>query len=139
MVAPQTSTEARVTKIWAEVLGSPVGIHDHFLELGGHSLLATQVVSRIRDIFHVELPLRYLFESPSVSELAKYLDAQQEPRSLQTPLQPLARNANLPLSFVQEPLWFLDQLVPNNPFYNVPEAFCLNGSLNIPVLSLIHI
>ena len=137
LTAPRTSTEAVLAGIWADILRlEQVGIHDHFLELGGHSLLATQVVSRIRDIFQVELPMRCLFESPTVSTLAKHLEtAQQEARSQQTPsIQPLARDAKKPLSFMQEHLWFLDQLVPNNPFYNVPEVFRLNGLLNVTAL-----
>jgi acyl carrier protein len=75
-VAPQTSIEEVLVKIWAEVLGiKRVGIRDNFFELGGHSLLATQLVSRVRDAFGVELPLRRVFEAPTISELSKIVES----------------------------------------------------------------
>ncbi|MBW4614708.1 MAG: amino acid adenylation domain-containing protein [Desmonostoc vinosum HA7617-LM4] len=137
LTAPRTSTEAALAKIWVDVLGlDQVGIDDRFLEIGGHSLLATQVVSRIRDMFQVELPLRRLFELSTINELARYLEiAQQEPQELQiSPIELRSPQTNLSFSYVQEQLWFLDQLVPNHPFYNVPEAFRLNGSVDITTL-----
>ncbi|MEG4058033.1 MULTISPECIES: amino acid adenylation domain-containing protein [unclassified Microcoleus] len=74
-VAPQTSIEEVLVKIWAEVLGiKRVGIRDNFFELGGHSLLATQLVSRVRDAFGVELPLRRVFEAPTIAELSKIVE-----------------------------------------------------------------
>ncbi len=69
--APLTSLEKILGDIWAEVLGlDQVGIHDNFLDLGGHSLLATQIISRTLNTFHVEVPLRSLFETPTVAEMA---------------------------------------------------------------------
>ncbi|MEG4071718.1 amino acid adenylation domain-containing protein [Microcoleus sp. Pol14C2] len=74
-VAPHTSIEEVLVKIWAEVLGiKRVGIRDNFFELGGHSLLATQLVSRVRDAFGVELPLRRVFEAPTIAELSKIVE-----------------------------------------------------------------
>jgi amino acid adenylation domain-containing protein len=74
-VAPQTPVEEALVKIWAEVLGlKRVGIHDNFFEVGGHSLLATQLVSRVRDAFGVELPLRSVFEAPAIAQLAKVVE-----------------------------------------------------------------
>jgi acyl carrier protein len=70
-VAPRTAVEELLAGIWAEVLGlERIGIHDSFFELGGHSLLATQVVARVRDAFRIDLPLRSLFEAPTVANLA---------------------------------------------------------------------
>jgi amino acid adenylation domain-containing protein len=74
-VAPESPTQVEIAKLWAEVLNLPaVGIHNNFFELGGHSLLATLIVSRLRSHFEIELPLRRLFESPTVAELAEYVD-----------------------------------------------------------------
>jgi amino acid adenylation domain-containing protein len=74
-VAPESPTQVEIAKLWAEVLNLPeVGIYNNFFELGGHSLLATLIVSRLRSHFEIELPLRRLFESPTVAELAEYVD-----------------------------------------------------------------
>ena len=119
----RTPAEEVMAGIWAEVLKlDQVGVQDQFFELGGHSLLATQVVSRIRQAFQVELPLRALFEAPTVAGLAERVEACSASskacwlrRSCRSP-----RNQRLPLSFAQQRLWFLDQLEPNNSGYNVP-------------------
>jgi amino acid adenylation domain-containing protein len=74
-VAPRTNVEEELARIWRQVLGrQQVGVHDNFFELGGHSLLATQLTSRIRDAFQVELPVRQLFEAPTVASLAKHIE-----------------------------------------------------------------
>jgi acyl carrier protein len=71
-VAPRTPTEQALAEIWAQILKmEQVGVHDNFFALGGHSLMATQVVSRVRNTFQVSLPLRSLFENPTVAELAR--------------------------------------------------------------------
>jgi len=70
-VAPRTGVEQSLAEVWADLLGVPqVGIHDNFFELGGHSLLTTQLISRVRELFQVELPLRQVFEHPTISGLA---------------------------------------------------------------------
>ncbi len=77
-VAPQTPIETTLAHIWAEVLSlEQVGVHDHFTELGGHSLLAMQVASRVRDTFHVEVPLKSLFEAPTVTKMAALIAEHQ--------------------------------------------------------------
>ncbi|HLL71284.1 MAG TPA: amino acid adenylation domain-containing protein, partial [Pyrinomonadaceae bacterium] len=105
---------------------------DNFFELGGHSLLATQVMSRLRESFQLELPLRALFESPTVAELARRVESAGESHGagVAPEIKPVAREENLPLSFAQQRLWFLDQLVPDSPFYNLPLAVRLEGQLN---------
>ncbi len=136
-VAPQTPVEEVVAGIWAEVLGiERVGIRDNFLELGGHSLLVTQIATRMRDTFQVELPLRTLFESATVADLAHNLEiaSQKAPIPQPPPILPISRDRDLPLSFSQQQLWFLCQLAPDTPFYNEPITIRLPGSVNIAAL-----
>src|SRR6185503_1923441 len=104
-----------------------------FFALGGHSLLATQLMSRVRDSFSVEVALRKLFESPTVAELAQQVEAAlRAGTGLEAPpIVPVSRDTNLPLSFAQQRLWFIDRLEPDNPIYNIPVALSLTGRLNI--------
>ena len=135
--APRTPIEEMLAGIWAEVLKlETIGIHDNFFDLGGHSLLATQVMSRLRGLFQVELPLRNLFESPTVAGLAEGIeDARREQQHLLgSPIVPVPRESELPLSFAQERLWFLDQLEPGSTVYNMPGAFRLTGRLDTAAL-----
>ncbi|HYO72515.1 MAG TPA: amino acid adenylation domain-containing protein, partial [Archangium sp.] len=132
-VAPRNELEQRLAGIWAQVLHlERVGLHDHFFELGGHSLLGTQVVARIRSAFQVELPLRALFEAPTVAALAARLgSALQSGATLQAPaLEPADTSGPLPLSFAQQRLWFLDQLQPGSTLYNMPYVLSLEGALD---------
>ena len=133
---PRTPDEQLIAEIWAEVLGlERVGIHDNFFELGGHSLLATQAISRLRETLQVELPLRSLFESPTVSSLSKNISQYRADRKLQAPpIERASRQGELPLSFAQQRLWFLDRLQPGNPAYNIPAAVRLKGALNVAAL-----
>ncbi len=132
-VAPRNATEELLCGIWVEVLGvEQVGIHDNFFELGGHSLLATQVISRVRKVFQVEVPLRELFETPTVAGLAQAIEAARaEDTGRQAPpLIRVPRTDRLPLSFAQQRLWFLDQLAPRSAIYNMPTAVRLEGRLD---------
>jgi amino acid adenylation domain-containing protein len=133
---PRTPDEQLIAEIWAEVLGlERVGIHDNFFELGGHSLLATQAISRLREAFQIEVPLRSLFESPTVASLSKNIWQYRAEEKLQAPpIKRASRQGELPLSFAQQRLWFLDQLQPGNPAYNIPAAVRLKGALNVAVL-----
>ncbi|MFP2903183.1 phosphopantetheine-binding protein, partial [Corallococcus sp. 4LFB] len=110
-VSPSTPTEELLASLWAEVLRvERVGIAEDFFALGGHSLLATQLVSRIRAAFGVEVPLRALFEAPTIAALAPRIEAARQARAFQAPpLVPAPRTGELPLSFAQQRLWFIDQ------------------------------
>ncbi|HEU4562902.1 MAG TPA: condensation domain-containing protein, partial [Longimicrobium sp.] len=131
-VAPRTPTEEVLAGIWAEVLRlERVGVEESFFEMGGHSLLATRVVSHIREVFAVELPLRALFEGPTVSELAKAVEEMRRAElPVLSPVVPVERTAPLPLSFAQERLWFINRLEPGSPVYNMPVAWRLDGALD---------
>ncbi|QIR37151.1 amino acid adenylation domain-containing protein [Tolypothrix sp. PCC 7910] len=132
-IAPRNPIEELLAQIWSQVLKlEQVGIDDNFFELGGHSLLATQLLSRIRTSFKLELPLRELFATTTLAELARAIEQlqQQDLEISATPILPRAKNADLPLSFAQQRLWFLDQLEPNSAFYNIPTALRLVGNLN---------
>ena len=133
-VPPRTPTEEVLAGIWSEVLSVPqVGARDGFFELGGHSLLATRAISRIREVFGVEVPLRALFEAPVLADLAAAVDAMRgagETVQAAPPVVPVSRDGALPLSFAQERLWFLDQMEPGSTAYNVPAVLRLIGDLD---------
>jgi amino acid adenylation domain-containing protein len=132
-VAPRTLTEELVAGIWADVLGrEQIGVEDGFFDLGGHSLMATRVVSRIRECFRIELPLRTLFHLTTVAALAQAIDAARAGGSAAAtaPIVPRRRDGALPLSFSQQRFWFLDQLEPGNPYNNSRHAARLTGNLD---------
>jgi amino acid adenylation domain-containing protein/non-ribosomal peptide synthase protein (TIGR01720 family) len=136
-VAPRNPIEETLAAVWSEVLRvKQVGIHDNFFDLGGHSLLATRVAARLRESFDVELPLRHVFEEPTVAGLASRIadslrggDAPKAP-----PREPRRRGGPLPLSFAQQRLWFLSQLEPDSPAYNVATALRLVGALDAALM-----
>ncbi|MBC1218451.1 non-ribosomal peptide synthetase, partial [Nostoc sp. UCD120] len=134
-VAPRNPIEEILSLIWAQVLKLElVGIHDNFFELGGHSLLATQLISRVRTSLKVELPLRSLFADPTVAQLSQKIQQLQQQDLTVSAILPRARDAELPLSYAQQRLWFLDKLNPNSAFYNLLIALRLVGTLNQTVL-----
>jgi amino acid adenylation domain-containing protein len=137
-VAPRTPTEEMLAGILAEVLGQPrVGARDNFFDLGGHSLLATQVISRARRALGVEVPLKALFEAPTAAGLAEAVEGARTSGLAPVLPPPTAtgRHGDLPLSFAQERLWFLDQLEPGSPLYNMPVALVLDGDLDVAALA----
>jgi alpha-ketoglutarate-dependent taurine dioxygenase/acyl carrier protein len=136
-VAPRNPVEDLLAGVWADVLEiERVGVHDNFFDLGGHSLLATKLFSRLRDAFQVELPLAALFEAPTVAALAERIQSakREEQGSLPPSLAPLTpvaqKGGDLPLSYTQQRLWFLDQLEPGSSAYNIPAAVRLTGALD---------
>ncbi|MFI2352086.1 amino acid adenylation domain-containing protein [Streptomyces sp. NPDC019443] len=130
---PSGATEELLAGIWAQVLGvDRVGATDGFFDLGGHSLLATLVVSRIREAFGVEVSLASLFDAPTVRGLASVIDSSA--RHAAPPVAAVARDEVLPLSFAQQRLWFLDQLEPGSPEYNMSTRLRLTGDVDLPAL-----
>ena len=136
-VGPRTVVEEVVADIWANLLGvERVSLNDNFFELGGHSLIATQVMVRVQKTTGVELPLRALFENPTVAKLTVQIEAALRNGTVWTspPLLPVARDEELPLSFAQQRLWFIHCLEPDSPAYNMPFALRLTGDLNLLAL-----
>lgn len=132
--------EKRIAAIWVEVLGlESVEANHNFFELGGHSLLAMRVISRLQDVFQCELPVRIIFESPTVAGLARTIDSiigSNEGRVDDDGERPRRDpEREFPLSCAQERLWFIDQLDPGSPAYNLPEAIRIEGRLNVPALN----
>ncbi|HST60256.1 MAG TPA: amino acid adenylation domain-containing protein, partial [Longimicrobium sp.] len=157
--APRTETEATLAGIWADVLRvERIGVRDDFFALGGHSLLATRMVSRVREAFGVELPLRAVFEAPVLARLAERVEAAREADASRTApaparrLGPVDRGAYRleadrlaaapalgspgapPLSFAQERMWVLNRLDPGSAVYNLPLAFRLRGAMDVRAL-----
>ena len=136
-VPPRTPTEEVLAGIWAELLGvERVGSDDGFFALGGHSLLATRVVSRVRESFGVDLPLRAIFESPALAALATEVDRLVHAGDgiAAPPIVPVERDGDLPLSFVQERLWFIDRMSPGNAVYTIGSVYRLAGALDADAL-----
>ncbi len=137
-VAPRSQVEEMVAQVWSDALHiDQVGVHDNFFALGGHSLLATTIVTRLRQAFNIDLPLRTIFEGPTVSQLSEKIEAEQRAgRNLSMPpLVRVSREQALPLSFAQERIWFNDQLMPGgNAAYNVQLAVRLQGTLHVEAL-----
>lgn len=142
--APRTATEEQLAKVWMEVLQvSRVGIHCNFFDLGGHSLLATLMATRMRNVLGIDVPVRAIFESPTIAELAEVIELGLRERgmiakSVQTSRAEtsiakaaVARPSLFPLSYPQEQLWFLDRLQPGSDFYNVSLAWRLKGDLDV--------
>ncbi len=135
--APRSPFEEVVAAIWAELLRCErVGLHQSFFDLGGHSLLAVQAISRLREALGVEIPLRTLFEEPTVAGLAAAVEHLRRSADgmVAPPIELVPRDRPLVCSFAQQRLWFLDQLLPGDPGYNLPVAVRFRGPLDLSAL-----
>jgi len=134
--ASTSQTEEIIAGIFGQVLRvDGVNINDNFFDLGGHSLLAVQVISRLRETMGVELPLRAIFEAPTVAELAETIKDTTAGELTLPPLSPAHIEGDFPLSSAQQRLWFLDRLDPGNPAYNLPGAIRLIGVLDVSAMA----
>jgi amino acid adenylation domain-containing protein/non-ribosomal peptide synthase protein (TIGR01720 family) len=134
----QTPLEEILANLWAAVLHTErISRLDDFFKLGGHSLQATQIVARVRETFDIELPVRALYDAPTIAALSERIENARRGMSespLSPPIRPSIRDGELPLSFAQQRLWFLNQLEPESPGYNMPSATRLQGQLNVAAL-----
>jgi amino acid adenylation domain-containing protein len=136
-VEPRSEIEELVAQVWREILKlEKIGVQDNFFDLGGHSLLATRVVARLRTNFDVDLPLRKIFELPTVAALAEHMDFLRRTKNGLSvlPIVPVPRDRPIRLSFSQRRLWFLQKLDPGLTAYNIPAAFRITGALSIAAL-----
>ncbi len=130
-VEPRTEIERQLAAIWSEVLEVPeIGIDDNFFELGGHSLLVVRVGARIRTRCGVEVPLRVLFELPTIRQLGDHLESNHVGVTLAPAIPVAKRPLRAPLSFAQQRLWFFQQLEPRSPLFNLSVAVRLTGRLD---------
>lgn len=136
LVEPRTDVEKKLIAIWKEILGvETISVHDNFFEIGGHSLLAFRALTHITQSFNVKLPLRRFFESPTVVDLAGLIETERKNQPSTTmALARVSREIELPLSFQQLQLWISEQLEPGSSLFNIPSAYSLEGSLDIPAL-----
>ncbi len=135
-VAPRTPMEEILAGIWGTVLDvERVGANGNFFELGGHSLLATVAISRVSEAFGVELPLRALFEAPTVAQMAERVaEAWRAGVAPPPPILPVPRGSDVPVSFAQRRLWLIDRLEPGTSAWNMPFPLRLRGALDVRVL-----
>ena len=134
---PRGPVEEAIAGAWAATLGiERIGAHDNFFELGGHSLMAIQLVARMKHTFGVEPSLKDFVETPTVARLARLVEDALAGASAPAPppITPVDRSGPLPASFAQQRLWFLDQLEPGQPTYNIPTAVRLVGDLDVAAL-----
>jgi len=133
-VEPVSALEQQLAGIWRDVLGlARVGLRDDFFALGGHSLLATQIISRTRQACDVELPLRALFEASELGAFAEHVRSIQASgqTNRQPPIEKVDRSQPVPLSYSQQRMWFLWQMEPDSPAYNVGGMARLRGVLDV--------
>ncbi|HEU4556902.1 MAG TPA: amino acid adenylation domain-containing protein, partial [Longimicrobium sp.] len=135
--APVGETEAALAEIWSELLKvEQVGRQDHFFELGGHSLLATRVAARVHQVFGVDLPLGAVFERPALAGLAGEIERLRGTGAAAgaDAIAPAPREGDLPVTFAQERLWFVDALDPGSPVYTMPFSYLVTGHLDTDAL-----
>jgi amino acid adenylation domain-containing protein len=134
-ISPRNEQEQILIDMWAEMLNvDAIGIHDNFFDLGGHSLLLMQMVSKIRELFGVEIPLRKVFECPAISNLSRLISLSSEHPDPNIRIIRPRGLTQLPASFAQRRLWFLESVTRGEALYNIPVAHRLKGKLDIVAL-----
>ncbi len=130
---PRTAAEIKIAQIWESVLCTEhLGVHDNFFELGAHSLLVTQAIARLRTELDVDVPFRIFFELPTIRELAAFIDKNGPMEGKASNAVVMRRGAELPLSFSQERVWFLERLNPGILAYNYQALIRFHGRFSVP-------
>ncbi len=133
--APEGLLEQKLAVIWQELLKiEKVGRNDNFFNLGGHSLIATQLIAKIRNEQKIEIPLHAIFEHSTLQAFAKSLTDEYLSQDTLPPIERASRDQLIPLSFAQQRLWFIDQLVTGKGLYHIPRAVRLGGELDASAL-----
>jgi amino acid adenylation domain-containing protein/non-ribosomal peptide synthase protein (TIGR01720 family) len=135
-VAPRNPIEEKLALIWAELLGLDlIGVNDNFFYLGGHSLIATQILSRVREVFPVELSFDQIFENPTIGSLAQLIAHGDKEQQWQRPaIEGIPHEGLLPVSFAQERVYFIQQLAPESYAYQFQATMGFHGRLDVAVL-----
>ena len=132
LVEPRTDLEKSIAAIWSSVLGlNKVGVDQNFFHLGGHSLLATKVIARLAKELGKEIPVKLLFEAPTIETLAEKLYSLDTQALERPPIRPCGLTDDIPLSLGQQRLWLFEQLNPGTATNNMPAAVNIKGELNI--------
>ncbi|UOB81927.1 amino acid adenylation domain-containing protein (plasmid) [Bacillus sp. ZJS3] len=136
IILPRNNTEKQIKSIWESILRiANIGVDENFFEIGGHSLLLTKIMGAIQETFRVEIPLHFLFEMPTISGMAKQVEDAQNKDIIDSKIPNRTITNNLPLSFAQNRLWFINSLTLEKGTYNVPMLFDLNGDVDIQALN----
>ncbi|MBT5231911.1 MAG: amino acid adenylation domain-containing protein, partial [Methylococcales bacterium] len=136
-VAPSSTLEKQLCQYWSELLAiSKVGVEDNFFALGGHSLSATQLISWIRKQYAVELPLADIFQQPTVKRLAENIVQLEAGQTNDIQVRDESMSARAPLSFAQERMWFIQNLIPESTQYNIASAVTIKGGLNVTAIQI---
>ena len=132
-VAPRSELQSTLVEVWGAVLGrDQVGVHDNFFELGGHSLLAVAICSKVKNLLHLEIPLRWIFDHPTIESLSTQIERQLSGGVSESsePIRKADRRGPFPMSFAQQGMWLLQQMLPDPAAYNVPKAFRFSGRVD---------
>lgn len=133
-VAPRNSIESHIEKFCIALLQQEkISMHTNLLEIGLHSLLVMQLITRIRDIFQTELPVKAFYEKPTIAQIAEYIEKDAHKNTLPS-ITSITREKPLPLSYDQTRLWYLDQLDPNSAAYNLCGSIAIEGELQTSLI-----
>ncbi|NIM15215.1 MAG: amino acid adenylation domain-containing protein [Candidatus Aminicenantes bacterium] len=143
-VPPASEPESQLVELWQELLGlERIGTADDFFDLGGDSILANRCIAALREELNVEIPLRQFFERPTIKALAEEIEINKQDQgagsvsasaSASISIGKAPEGVDIPLSFPQERLWFLQNLDPENKAYFVPRVFRITGQLDVELL-----